>query len=333
MKKILYVGYEKEPNIYNSISFSYKAWYESFKALNYEVKGLFTDSKNFQKDYNKYFDDALNGFKPEMVFIIINKNYLSIDFLNLFKYRNIKLVGFSGDDNWNFSSFRDLFQHFDSIVTTDNLSIRKYNRLGIKNVVLSQWGTFIKNDHIDVEKYEFEISFVGGYSAYREWFINQIRKKTGITVNKFGYGWKGRPPISYDEMKKIFSSSKINLNISNSYSYDYRFRTSSAKNFFKTFLNKHKQSEQIKARNFEIPACGGFQLTNYVPFLEGYFEIGEEIVCYDGVDNAINLIEYYLHNEDIREKIRQKSHKKSIKNYTFNSILENIIKQLSLDGS
>ena len=38
--------------------------------------------------------------------------------------------------------------------------------------------------------------------------------------------------------------------------------------------------KQIKGRNFEIPGCGGFLLTDYVPGLERYFQIGEEIVCY-----------------------------------------------------
>ena len=60
MKKVLYVGYKNEPHIENSLSFSYKAWYETFKDLNFELRGLFTDSKDF-KEQNIEVTDIANA--------------------------------------------------------------------------------------------------------------------------------------------------------------------------------------------------------------------------------------------------------------------------------
>ncbi|GAH96354.1 unnamed protein product, partial [marine sediment metagenome] len=60
-------------------------------------------------------------------------------------------------------------------------------------------------------------------------------------------------------------------------SYDIRYIFSSIKSL-REFMRSKKRIEQIKARNFEIPALGGFQLTNYCLSLEDYFEIGKEIV-------------------------------------------------------
>ena len=55
----------------------------------------------------------------------------------------------------------------------------------------------------------------------------------------------------------------------------------SLKNFL---LRKEKSHEQMKARNFEIPAVGGLQLSHYTLELEDYFKIGEEILIYSNVD-------------------------------------------------
>ena len=46
--------------------------------------------------------------------------------------------------------------------------------------------------------------------------------------------------------------------------------------------------------NFEIPYYGGFQLTNYVPSLEMYLNIGQEVICYNDIDELELLINYYL---------------------------------------
>jgi spore maturation protein CgeB len=51
----------------------------------------------------------------------------------------------------------------------------------------------------------------------------------------------------------------------------------------------------VKARDFEVPASGGgMYLTSYNPELAEYFELGKEIVCYRGLDEAIELLRYYL---------------------------------------
>ena len=129
MRKVLYVGYKNELHIKNSLSFSYKAWYETFKDLNFELRGLFPDSKDFKEQNIEYLNIKLKDFKPDLVFVIINKNYLDIKFINHLKSITTNLVGFSGDDNWNFDSIKTIAVHFDKIVTTDHLSINKYKKL------------------------------------------------------------------------------------------------------------------------------------------------------------------------------------------------------------
>ena len=87
-----------------------------------------------------------------------------------------------------------------------------------------------------------------------------------------------------------------------------RFLLSSPRNFASTikslFMGGGKNTSETKARNFEIPVQGGFQLTDYVPTLEEYYYIGKEVVCYSNIDEAENLIHYYLKYEAERENIK-----------------------------
>ena len=127
-------------------------------------------------------------------------------------------------------------------------------------------------------------------------------------------------------------SSKINLNISNSISYDARYLLSSVRNLASTvksvLVGKSKNSSQTKARNFEIPNLGGFQLTDYVPSLEEYYHIGKEIVCYNGIDEAEKLICYYLKHEDEREKIKSAGVEKARSEHTSIKRIEDFMIEL-----
>ena len=113
----------------------------------------------------------------------------------------------------------------------------------------------------------------------------------------------------------------------NSVSYDFRYMMSSLKSFIssvKAYLGKSKKNSSLtKTRNFEIPTQGGFQLTDFVPTLDEYFEIGKEVVCYNTVDEVEKLIKYYLINSSEREIIKEAGIVKARKKHTFkNRIIE-----------
>lgn len=117
--------------------------------------------------------------------------------------------------------------------------MNKYRNIGYKNVVLSQWASFgfKKNINFKTTKYKYDVSFVGGISGYREYLINQLKKK-GVKVECFGAGWEnGR--VTFEEMGEIFENSKINLNISNSVNYDVRYIFSSLRSI-REFLKDQK---------------------------------------------------------------------------------------------
>jgi spore maturation protein CgeB len=126
-------------------------------------------------------------------------------------------------------------------------------------------------------------------------------------------------------MNDIFLKSKINLNLSNSKSYDIRYVLSNPIHLAHTLKTK-KDATQLKARHFEIPYNGGFQLADYAAGVDDYLVIGKEIVCYRDLDEATRLIEYYLENETEREAIRHAGHIKATKEHAYENRLEEILR-------
>ncbi|MBE3022564.1 CgeB family protein [Campylobacter sp. 7477a] len=304
---------------------------KSLEDLGHEVIAFYYDeylqnTKPMQQRL-KFFADKT---KPDLILFSLFQDQFEIETLDYLKSKYLT-INWSGDDQWRFDNFTCKYaNHFTYCITTDKFSISKYKKVGQDNIIYSQWAAV--NNHIILEfkEYKYDVSFVGGFHPYRKWFIDALKKRD-IKIEAFGNGWENGP-LSANDMNELFISSKINLNISNSVSYDIRYMTYKPKNFFntiKTFLKKgSKNISQVKARNFEIPYFNGFQLTDYVPTLENYFEIGKEVVCYNNVDEAELLIKHYLKNENERETIKKYGHEKSIKHHgyihRFKSILEQI---------
>jgi len=59
----------------------------------------------------------------------------------------------------------------------------------------------------------------------------------------------------------------------------------------------------IPQRVMDIMACGGFCLSNYQADLAEEFADGEDYVCYESIDHAVELTDYYLEHEVERREI------------------------------
>ena len=299
---------------------------KSFEELNHEVVMFYyddylQDTKPMQQKLKDFADDI----KPDLIFFSLFQNQFEVETLDYLKSR-YKTINWFGDDQWRFDNFTcNYANHFTYCITTDKFSIPKYKNLGQYNVIYSQWAAIDSHQMPKFEGYKYDVSFVGGFHPYRKWFINTLQKR-GLKVEAFGNAWKNGP-LTAEEMNQLFMNSKINLNIGNSNSFDIRYLLSYWKAIPLLFRSK-KNASQIKARNFEIPYFGGFQLTDYSPSIENYFDIGKEIVCYKDVDEAELLIRYYLENEEERETIKNSAHQKSTNKHGYIHRLQSVLEQI-----
>ena len=84
----------------------------------------------------------------------------------------------------------------------------------------------------------------------------------------------------WSEMPKVFRMSKINLNF--------------------TIPNI---KSGIPLRIWDVLGCGGFLLTNYQAEIPYYLKEGEDLVCFDGLEDLCEKVGYYLEHEEERKRI------------------------------
>ncbi|WNQ10425.1 glycosyltransferase [Paenibacillus aurantius] len=335
-KKILTVMLQYDYGDKNRGYSGEKMWFhDNLKKMSTKVEAFwYDDYLNDKFALEKDLMVKIDSLNPDLIFFVLYQDQFDPNFLKRLKEKYCTYCWF-GDDQWRFDNFTKIYAPcFSFVSTTDPWSIIKYNKIGI-SPILTDWAAQQYSEEIGPldlqESYNYEVTFVGGYNHYRGWLINTLTKKHGINVECFGTGWpNGR--VSYEQMENIFRKSKINLNISNSASHDIRFIFGDIRNL-KEWLTSTKRSEQVKARNFEIPLAGGFQLTNYSLGLERHFIIGDEVAVYNNPEECANQIFFYLENDGLRRGIVQKSHTKAKENHNYierlNSIMENIFNSAS----
>ena len=137
--------------------------------------------------------------------------------------------------------------------------------------------------------YDFDISFVGstveGNRHLNIWYdplSNNDNYKT------FFSGFYNYPTTPFEQTYKIYNTSKINLNPH----YSHQFGED--KGYGPIF--------DFNARTFALAGMGCFQLSNH-PYYKTIF--GDDIPIFDE-NNFIELINYYLKNDDERNKISSK---------------------------
>lgn len=277
-----------------------------------EDKGFPDDLPVLQFNIKEFIEKE----QPTHVFMILMREEVSRETMDWMRARGIKVINWFCDDQWRLAWSLDVGKHLSLAVTTDKYSLKAYERAGIP-VVLSQWASsYYQPILAKSPAYQWGVTFVGSKNSVREWYIDML-KDAGIKVECFGAGWEnGRVKDEY--LRDIFRLSEINLNLSNSATLDVRYlqRTGGR-------VEGHKFSEQIKARHFEIPACGGFQLAHYALEVEDYYTIGKEIAVFGGPEDLIKQIRYYQDHKEERENIRHFGWVRSI-GYTYEERMKGV---------
>ena len=328
IKKILYIGFRYEYGIKsNGVALNKKAFYDTFKALDYEIEPIYFEDYKHEELQNVIISVAKKK-QPDLIFFILQSNQIEFKTLQALTESGFFIVNFFGDDGWRFENWSSKYaNNFSACLTNEKLAVSKYKKVGQNNIIKVQWASLEPINHLAGVEYKYDVSFIGGISHYRKWFIQRLLNK-GIKVECFGTGWKnGR--VSYEEMERVIQASKINLNISNSVSYDIRYLISHPKHII-NLIKGLKNKSEIKARVFELPAQGGFTLSEYVPFLEDYFVIGKEISCYSNADEVEDMIMYFLENDNEREDIKKCGIEKALKYHLYKHRIEEFMPKLNI---
>ncbi|MGP8126071.1 MAG: glycosyltransferase [Nitrososphaerales archaeon] len=314
-------------------------------------------SKYGKKGMNQRLLEVARAQKPDLMFSVLFTTELEYDTIGeLSQNSETTTVNWFADDHWRFDNFSRFWApSFDWSITTSNDAMGKYDSIGYRNVIKSQWAC----NHFLYKKlnlpYKYDLTFVGQPHSNRRQVIENVRRQ-GVPINVWGTGWEsGR--ISQEELICVFNQSRINLNLSNASMSLADSKVLGlvpqsllpviarlpfkAKSQLKSIAShvlagridaggKAGYSTQIKGRNFEVPGCGGFLLSGPSENLEDYYEVGKEVVCFDGERDLLQKSRYYLKHQEEREAIAAAGHSRTLREHTYVHRFDAIFRRVGL---
>ncbi|MFG6486785.1 glycosyltransferase [Roseateles sp. BYS78W] len=309
-------------------SYEYFNFYDSLRA-DHEVElfdymqGLKADGKTRMNE--RLVEAAASGGFDVAIFALYTDQLdpAAVDAVR----RHTRTLCFFHDDNWRREFVRTWAPHFDFFTSSDYECHNKYVKAGLPHVIHFPFGANPRLYKPLNQPKRHDASFIGGWNPAREWLIGRLRK-AGIQVAVAGFGWPGGI-IEHDAMVRMFNETRINLNLTNSRCWDLRMLATHPVNGLRQ-LRSHKTAEQIKARHFEINACGAFQLSYYVEGLERAYRIGEEVAVYAEPDEMIDKVRYYLADNDLRERIAAAGLARTLTEHTFARRFDGVFAQMGL---
>jgi len=228
------------------------------------------------------------------------------------------LVLHVGDDEHFFDkSSRYYSQAFDLVMTQTRLTMRRYELYGVDSILLPPAFDVGSVKNLRYEK-TYDVSFVGvvtnkvGREEYLDFLVDN-----DIDIKIFGSGTSGGI-ISRDEMYRGIGSSKISLN----------FTGVATNSSLDRDITINRRIKQPKARAHEIALLNTFVLAEYVPGIEEFFEIGEEIDIFHNKNELLEKIKYYLEHGLKREQMANKGFDRALRDCDEVVVWENLLEEI-----
>ncbi|MFT5725082.1 MAG: spore maturation protein CgeB [Bacteroidia bacterium] len=239
---------------------------------------------------------------------------------------NTKFILYNLDDFMNKTNQSSYFIRciplYNVIATNKKYNVREYRQFGGKNVIYFK-NAFSTDFHNIVtpttEEYQYyasDILFIGAFEKHRVDYLNYLAN-AGYSIKVFGWGIKGSNKLKHpnitnmnqhlygDDFCKAIISAKISLN----------------------FLRKANRDTET-TRTVEIPACGGFMLSERSVEQQNMFEEKYEAEYFDSKEEMLSKTKYYLTNSEERLAIAKQGYNKTrSSNFSYNAQLKQIIQK------
>lgn len=156
----------------------------------------------------------------------------------------------------------------------------------------------------DPASYRYDVSFFGGMNgtrykedAERERFFKALGEK--LTARGIRFMFQEAEGMSVAEQIEFIHASRINLNFGARCEY------------------QAPVASGLPERCYGIPACGGFLLCDKRTHARDDFSIGENWAEFDGVDDCLAQIEYWLAHFDQARDLAERCHRHVMTNHSY----------------
>ena len=118
--------------------------------------------------------------------------------------------------------------------------------------------------------------------------------------------WRWSPPLDYyRDLPRFYPASQVSFN-----------------------CTSLQMKGAVNQRVFDVPACGGFVLTDHREQLEGLFEPGREVVCYHSREESLELARHYLARPGARQAVSQAARKRILACHDYTHRLRDMVRVL-----
>lgn len=268
--------------------------FSSYTILPYIIKKL-TSSNEIE--YRNIYNFIKNN-KIDVIITFLNYPML----VRLKKETGVRLILWSGDEII-YEGWFDFARFCDKVFCVSKHGLKLHLEKGIDAEYLP---FAVDTDYFQPRNKErkYDVVFIGNnlhdrQKLFSHYFIPLIMKYNK-KLHLFGNGW--------DKFKKLCSV----------HGPVFWFRIPDIYSRTKIALNLHRFFHGVNLRTFEALACKTFLLCNEVSELYQFFRDKEDVVVYKSSKELLELAEYYLNNEEERNKIAEKGYKKVLSNHTIN---------------
>lgn len=255
------------------------------------------------KVFESYVLEQIDFEKPDVVHCM-DIHFFSADFFSTLKDRSIRLVGqiAAPMDNLNAK-----LKYFDCILSSFPHYVDQFNKNGVHAEFLPLAFDRRALRFSDAVKADINFSFVGGLGKHhQDWlgFLSDLNSQVEISLYGYGKNNLRRFPSLYHrhggevwggEMYRTLARSRISLN---------------------RHL-KHSKNFANNMRLFEVTGMGSLLLTDYKSNIGEMFRVNSEILVYSSVEEAVDLVKFFLDNPEEAESIARAGQQRTLSEHCY----------------
>jgi len=316
MRVLCVFGQHNYGNPNRGEGYEYTNFIQTLRRLGHEVLFLESWDRGCYSDFrelNRALLHTVEQNHPDVVFAVLTHYEIWLETWEILRDAGIAaIVNWTTDDSWKYAQFSRLVAPaFHAFTTTYPAIYARYQRDGISHVLLTQWAANAASlqPPLPAAECEYPVSFVGTAHGKRRAWVDALHQR-GIEVACFGHGWPNGP-VAAAAIPQIIRNSVISLNFANS-----------ARVWDGVVP---RQTNQIKARTFEVPGAGGFLLTEWADNLERYYMPGREIEVFHNQGELADKIRYYLAHPADRDAIAWAGYERTRAEHTYDQRLPEVL--------
>lgn len=215
--------------------------------------------------------------------------------LKSFPSNLLNIYGSFDDPESSYNLSAPVAPYFDACMVGNIASIPQYQGWGCHSV---EWAPYLLDfipselERTDLSKAvrPVDLVFFGEReSLWRKDRLDYLQKQFP-GAKFYGRGWPNGF-VGNDEKIEILKNAKIGINV-------------------------HNSTGPINRRLFELPAYGVMQVCDNKCRLGQIFNLQDEVIGYDNITEAVDLIKYYLGDDRGREEIAWQGHQRFLKDYS-----------------